>query len=241
MSRFCRRLLLLGGLAALLIGVSACREAPQPALNPQALFPVEVNDQWGYVTATGRLAITPQFERAYRFVDNRARIRSNGRFGFIDTTGSVVVRPAYSAAGQFSDGLAPVRPDSLWGFIDRTGTLVVEPRFGLDKRAQGVAPPGTAQQSGPSQVDTLLVPSSEQRYFSAGRARIRTDGAWGFISRRGAVTIAPRFAHAGPFRNGRAQVRLDDGRMGYVTPAGSLVWPTDREPPSSQPASPAPR
>ena len=226
MSHFCRRLLPLGGLALLLIVLSACREAPQPALNPQALFPVEVDDQWGYVTATGRLAIAPRFERADRFVDNRARIRTDGRFGFIDTTGSVVIPPAFPDAGRFSDGRAPVQQDSLWGFVDRTGTLVVPPRFGLDGRPSGLALPDTAHQQATShRADTLLVPSSGRQHFPAGRARIRTDGRWGFINRDGAVVISPRFAYAWPFQNGRARVRLSNGRMGYVTPAGSLVWP----------------
>lgn len=233
MSQFCRRLLPLGGLVLLLIVVSACREAPQPALNPQALFPVEVDDQWGYVTATGRLAVAPRFERTYRFVDNRARIRTSDRFGFIDTTGSVVIPPTFSDAGRFSDGLAPVRPDSLWGFIDRSGTLVVEPRFGLAGQDRRPGPSGAAQQQTASRdADTLLVPSTERRYFSEGRARIRTDGTWGFINRRGTVVISPRFAHAWPFRDGRARVRLDDGRMGYVTPTGSLVWPAAPDAPS---------
>lgn len=238
MSQFSRRLLPLGGLVLLLIVVSACREAPQPALNPQALFPVEVNDQWGYVTATGRLAINPRFERAYRFVDDRARIRTDGHFGFIDTTGSVVISPAFSNAGRFSDGRAPVQQDSLWGFIDRTGRLVVEPRFGLDGRAQGVAPPDTADQSpNASRADTVLVPSSGLQHFPAGRARIRTEGEWGFINRNGAVVISPRFAHAWPFQNGRARVRIPSGTMGYVTPAGSLVWPPDSKSSSSPPSS----
>jgi len=222
MARLPRRLLYCGLLAVLLLALPACREAPQPALDPQALFPVEENGQWGYVTATGRLAIAPQFDRAYPFVDNRALVRTNGRFGFIDTTGSVVIRPQYSAAGPFSDGRAPVRPDSLWGFIDRAGAFAIAPRFGLAAQLDTALAP-----SRPRTTDTVLVPPdfAAGRYFAEGRARIRTAGRWGYIDESGSVIIPPRFERAWPFRNGRARVRLADGRMGYVTPTGPLAWP----------------
>jgi hypothetical protein len=223
MSRLCRRLLCGGAIAALLLLFAACREAPQPALDPQALFPVEQNGQWGYVTGTGRLAIAPQFDRAYRFVDNRALVRTDERFGFIDTTGAVVIPARYAAAGHFSNGRAPVRPDSLWGFVDRAGDLAIPPRFGLSAQAGGVF-----GATGRGEADTVLVPPAvgEAPYFAEGRARIRTDGAWGFIDRSGAVVVPPRYTRAWSFRDGRARVRLADGRMGYVTPAGALVWPS---------------
>ena len=228
MARLPRRLLYCGPLAILLLVLPACREAPQPALDPQALFPVEENGQWGYVTATGRLAIAPQFDRAYRFVDNRALIRTNGRFGFIDTTGSAVIPPEYAGAGSFSEGLAPVRQDSLWGFIDRAGTMVIQPRFGLDTGTRALVSPDSGRRPrSPDGADTLLVPSgsTEGPYFAEGLARIRTHGTWGYIDRSGSVVIPLRFAQAWPFRNGRARVRLSDGRMGYVTPTGALAWP----------------
>lgn len=131
MSHLFFRLLLCTGLV--LVG-SACRDAPQPALDdkstgPKTLLPVEKTDQWGYATRYGRLIIEPQFEKAHRFVDNRALIRLEGKFGFIDTTGSVVISPTYTNARSFTEGFAPVRPDSLWGYVNRSGRLVIQPRF----------------------------------------------------------------------------------------------------------------
>jgi hypothetical protein len=238
MPRRPRCLLYFGPLAILLLVLPACREAPQPALDPQALFPVEENGQWGYVTARGRLAIAPQFDRAYRFVDNRALIRTNGHFGYIDTTGSVVIPPSYARAGFFSEGLAPIQRDGLWGFIDRAGTLVIQPRFGLDTETSALVPAdsGRRRSSPNNGADTLLVPSgfAEGSYFSEGHARIRTDRKWGYIDRSGSIVIPPRFDRAWPFRNGRARVRLGDGEMGYVTPTGTLAWPSAPESASSR-------
>jgi hypothetical protein len=221
---------------------TACREAPQPALDdpsgtPNALFPVEQNDRWGYITRDGRLAIEPQYDRAYRFVDNRALIRRDGRFGFIDTTGSTVIPAEYADAWHFSEGLAPVQRDSLWGFIDRSGDMAVDPQFNLApsvveetqhnptyRRTRIDGQVGYRNAEG----SLVIPPAFDQAwYFSEGRARIRTDGKWGYIDRSGEVVVPPRFEQAWDVRNGLARVRLPDGRMGYVTRAGTLVWPPD--------------
>jgi len=226
--------------AAVLAGVG-CRDVSQPALDDRAdpgpLFPVEQHDEWGYVTRTGSLAVEPQFDRAYRFVGNRALVRQNGRFGYVDPSGAIVVPPTFAAAHSFSDELAPVRPDSLWGFIDRTGTLVIPPQFQF-------APPTPDGPSGasslfPNAEDSVATPlpafvpptPSVPQYFSENRARIRTADGWGYLNREGIIVIAPRFAWAGDFFRGRARVHLDDGRIGYVRPDGGLVWPPDRRSP----------
>lgn len=225
-------LLLVAGLSL----VTACREVSQPALDggvpPDVLVPVEQDEAWGYARGDGTLAIAPQFERAYRFVEGRALVRRDGRYGFIDTSGAAVIPPTYAAARPFSEGRAPVRPDSLWGFVDRAGTMVIEPQFRWAARPavdslsptvpDSLAP--APQASGP----TLVPPIGPTTYFSEGRARIRRDGRWGFIDRAGEVVIPPRFARAGSFRDGLARVRFADGRTGYVTRDGTVVWPPTR-------------
>lgn len=86
--------------------LSACREVSQPALDGTAgrdvLVPVEQNGAWGYITGRGTLAIPPRFERAYRFVNNRALVRRDGRYGFIDTSGAAVIPPTFAAAASAS-------------------------------------------------------------------------------------------------------------------------------------------
>lgn len=237
-SPFLASLFVMTGLLALV----GCRDTAQPALDDtgptsETLFPVEQNDQWGYITPRGRLAIQPQFEQAHRFVNNRALVRQDRQYGFIDSTGAVVIEPTYADAWHFSEGLAPVQRDSLWGFIDRTGALVVDPQFELVPsvleetrrdsafhRIQVNGQYGYRNSSG-----TVVIPPSFDQawYFSEGRARIRDDDRWGFIDRSGNVVIEPRFAQAWDFRNGLARVRLADGRMGYVDTSDTLVWPPD--------------
>ena len=231
MSRSSRAVLLLLGPAVLLFA-AACREVSQPALNDtgrsEVLVPVEREGTWGYITGDGRLAIDPQYERAYRFVDDRALVRQDGNYGFIDTNGTLVIPPTFAEAGPFADGLAPVRPDSLWGFIDRTGTMVVEPRFRLSPSARPSLVDSVSGPAADSSPPTLVPPARSASYFAENRARIRHDGRWGYVDRSGTTVIPPRFARAGDFRNGLARVRFADGSSGYVRPDGTVVWPPDK-------------
>lgn len=227
---------------ALLAG-TGCRDVSQPALddqaNPSALFPVEHNGEWGYVTRAGSLAIEPQFDRAHSFVGDRALVRQKDQFGYVDPTGTVVIPPTFADARSFADELAPVRPDSLWGFIDRTGTVVIPPQFHVpstapDAFASSIDLNAPDSDSGTTNPDrpTYVPPSpSEPRYFAENRARIRTADGWGYVDREGTTVIPPRFEWAGDFRNGRAPVHLPDGRLGYVRPDGALVWPPGRASP----------
>jgi hypothetical protein len=191
--------------------------------------PVEQEGVWGYITGDGRLALEPRYERAYRFVNDRALVKRDGRYGFIDPNGTVVIPTTFAAAGPFSDGVAPVRPDSLWGFIDRTGTMVVAPRF---RRASSPTtdrlPPDSLSRSPADSTAPVLVPSRSASYFSDNRARIRHNGRWGYVDRTGTTVIPPRFARAGRFRDGLARVQFIDGSTGYVRPDGTVVWPPDR-------------
>ena len=222
-----RRYAVLGIITPLLC-LLGCREVSQPALDATGpLFPVEQEGAWGYITRTGDLAIEPQFDQAYRFFESRALVRENGKYGFIDTSGTFAISPTYAAAGPFSQGLAPVRPDSLWGFVDRSGTMVIAPQFAMTARGLVPNPDSTegrrsAQRTGPPRIAAPATPPS---YFSESYARVKQNGDWGYLDRRGNVAISPQFAAAGDFRNGLARVRLRNGEMGYVTPAGTRVWP----------------
>jgi len=232
MPRSLRAVVLFLGTAVLL--VAACRDISQPALDradaPGVLVPVEQKGRWGYITGDGRPAIDPQYERAYRFVGDRAVVRQNGQYGFIDPSGTLVIPPTLAAAGPFSEGLAPVRPDSLWGFIDRAGTMIVEPQFRLSPTVTDHLPStdslaGPADDSPPSAV----VPSVRlTSYFSENRARIRRNGRWGYIDRTGQTVIPPQFARAGRFRDGLARVHFPDESTGYVRPDGTVVWPPEK-------------
>ena len=244
---FCppRAVVLLPALAAVLV-LGACRDVSQPALDdseePDVLVPVEREGAWGYVTGDGRLAIEPQYDRAYRFVDDRALVRQNGRYGFIDPNGTLIIPPTFSEAGAFSGGLAPVRPDSLWGFIDRAGTMIVAPRFRLASTVAAPLPSADSLARGPSDSTrpALVPPEGPTSYFSENRARIWQGGHWGYVDRAGRTVVPPRFARAGRFRDGLARVQFNDSTRGYIRTDGTVVWPPSRANGGGPPNTPPP-
>ena len=54
------------------------------------LFPVVVNDRWGFVDKSGKLVANPQFERASAFAEGFAAVRL-GHWGYADSSGGIVV------------------------------------------------------------------------------------------------------------------------------------------------------
>jgi hypothetical protein len=94
------------------------------------LFPVDRGGKWGFIDATGKLAIEPAFEEAAYFSEGLAAVRLNGKYGYIDKTGKTVIEPQFRYAFAFREGLAWVEGDAE-GFIDKTGRIVL------------TAPPGT--------------------------------------------------------------------------------------------------
>jgi bifunctional DNA-binding transcriptional regulator/antitoxin component of YhaV-PrlF toxin-antitoxin module len=105
--------------------------------------------KYGFIDRSGRVVVSPQFDRAEKFSEGRALIgqviddksRSRDgiyggplRVGFIDPTGQVVIKPVYVDGKVFSEGLAAVAvmtadKKKVWGYIDRDGRMVITPQF----------------------------------------------------------------------------------------------------------------
>ncbi len=149
------------------------------------------------------------------FLSVLAPFEQNGKWGFKDSAGKVVIPARYEMAQEFTpDGLAAVVDDQGWAYIDARGRVVIRP---------------LAVDNGPDE-------------FSENVARFRESGKVGFFDRRGKVVIAPRFAFAQAFSEGRAAVcdgcveqkegehtSLGGGRWGYIDREGKVVIPLQYE------------
>lgn len=60
----------------------------------------------------------------------------------------------------------------------------------------------------------------EARSFSEGLAAVKQNGAWGYLDRRGAVVVRPRYTRAYDFHDGFATMRMGDKR--------GFLWRDDR-------------
>jgi hypothetical protein len=142
------------------------------------LAPAASGGKWGFIDATGKWTIDPQFERAGNFSDGLAPVVVGGRTGYIDSKGKFVVNPQYDFGDEFFEGLAVFTSAGKMGFIDTKGRVVCDAKF----LAAG--------------------------HFSDGLAQVRTEDGWGFIDRAGKMVVTPQFDSASMFQNGLALVTV---------------------------------
>jgi hypothetical protein len=168
------------------------------------LLPVRAEGNWGYIRRTGGYGITPRFNRAYSFSQDRAVVKIGnddtnygsewrGRWALIDTSGHIVdtrkqnnlepqLESIVTGGRQFSEEVILVKASNdRYGYIDQDGQWVIEPKF-LDAED-----------------------------FSHGLAPIRSDlEKWGYIDHAGAVVIPPQFDRAETFISpGLAKVQVN--------------------------------
>ena len=195
---------------------------------------LSVND-WGYVDTGGHPVIEPRFHSAGSFSHDLAPVRwiappNTLLSGVINRQGNIVVNDPFPGSlppfGQHTpsiqtwyrrgdlslgEGHVPVVQGTRRGWVDAEGTfLAADARIvSLGTFSEGLAP--------------VAVPGD-------GPAGLR----WGFADHTGNLAIEPRFAHAGPFREGLALVRDTAGRTGFVAPDGTLavqpMWLEDAQP-----------
>ena len=93
-----------------------------------------------------------------------------------------------------SEGLALARESDVLGWVDAKGELAVPLRKYEDAHS-----------------------------FSAGRARIKVDGLYGYLDETGTLKIPNIYFSATNFRHGLALVQTRDGST-YIDPEGKAVW-----------------
>lgn len=174
----------------------------------------------GYMDATGRVVIKPQFDSAFPFSEGLAQVLVGERYGYIDKTGRVVIAPQFyriyipdrlgrqhasMPPSPFHEGLAGVKLDDqgTWGYVDKAGQLIFK-----------------------TQTSHLAYP------FSEGLARLLVNHDFGFIDRTGKIVIKPDFDYAEDFSEGLAAVRVtvdqgtwSDNLWGYIDKSGQFVIP----------------
>ena len=181
------------------------------------LFRIERHGKAGFIDASGKIIIQPQFDIGWfaeeDFIEGLSPARRGENWGFVNTSGVWVIPPSFWRVEPFSEGLAAVthgiESEFSTGYVDREGKEIIRFPRGLAKAGR----------------------------FSDGLAAIRergsnTAGKMGYIDTTGAIVIPATFAHADDFHGGLAAV-IFDGQC-YVADEEGKAW---KAPPSVHPAT----
>jgi hypothetical protein len=204
--------------------------------NNNALFPVKVNNQYGFIDQTGRMVIEPKFQFAYAFSEGLAAVRFSNRWHFIDDEGDIEIdgMGSFQELRSFKNGLAPIRIQGRWGFINTRGEVVINPRFrsvtsfsedrsfvrSLDFRnwfyinKEGVELKADLAANG--------MDEHENTDFKNGRALVKDQNMYGYLNDKIETVIPINYADAKVFSDNLAAVKISD-RWAYISTDGSIA------------------
>lgn len=196
------------------------------------LFPVAVDDEWGFIDRRGELRIAPRFRRAGDFVHGLAPVRVGRSWGYIDGTGKLAIRPQFHGASELCGDFAVVyrcdKNDDKWfGVIDNHGdvrlplehekvsliegtNLALSERGGrwvLTELARGIA-----IENGASALDVVLA-------WSKGKFLV--DDAGEHLVCAGAQPVPAELAHE--LADSGLVRFVDDGLLGFMDRDGNVV------------------
>lgn len=205
--------------ASLPLGISA-----QVNESPEAdRYPIMRGDKLGFIDASGREVVAPQFGTAgdtTRFREGMANVYGNGSWGYVDGSGRFVIEPKFWWTYPFSEGLAcvllPGAPGVAgYGFVDKTGRLLIHGLKAQSEFHDGLAPVLIDEKWGYLGTDMKLrIPAQFQfaAPFSGGLAAVKLDHRWGYIDKTGTVVIRPKYDLAMAFHDGLGRVKVSAGR-----------------------------
>lgn len=167
---------------------------------PDAVYPIQKNEKWGYMNRKGDIIIPFQYDDAEDFKDGKAKAGmisgSNILYGFIDRNGQWLIQPVYQRVSYYSEGMCAVQQDEKYGYINSAGELTIAFQF------------------------------EDAGNFYEGLAAVKINGWTGFIDQTGKVVIEPRYTCAVShprFVGGIAPVFGADEKTGYINQQGEWV------------------
>ncbi len=176
-------------------------------------------ERWGYMNMKGDVVISPQYDIAFPFSDNRALVANYLNettmalnFHYINKKGEKINDKEYIDALPFSEGLAfCMEKKNKSGYIDTSGAKVLDMN-GLigNKFSEGLASfVDHSMQQGYINRDSEVIIESEYstaKEFSEGLAAVSIGTKFGYVNAKSETQIKLKFDDAKSFNCGRAFV-----------------------------------
>jgi hypothetical protein len=194
------------------------------------LEPMRHGENFGFVSASGKLQIEPRFDRALPFSDGLAAVQVGESWGFINAHGDVVIPLTFKAAYYFREGVGLVEGESGYEFIDKNAHVLAsgfEQLSGVTN--EGRIPVSRNGKHGYLDLQgRVVIPLKydDALTFFHGLAPVKKGDKWGYIDRSGREVLAFKFDEAGEFRGGLAAVRIGS-KSGFIDGGGTFAFYLD--------------
>jgi hypothetical protein len=166
-------------------------KADVPCPGEEGLSRARISDSsYVFVNKLGQQVFGKKFSNASGFNNGLAYVQEKDKYGIINNKGVYVVQPEYEKISQVWETdmeMFAVKKDGKWGFMDKSAKMVVPPTYD-EPNDEGY---------GYSDI-------------SEGLIAVKQNGKWGFIDNKGNVIIPFLYDSASLFREGRAEVELNN-------------------------------
>lgn len=181
-------------------------------------------ERYGFINKQRQWVIPPTFDDARHFSYERAMVgkriynisgnksNSSMRYGYIDKTGKQVIPFIYEKAYSF------------YKTPSHSGASIIEAKVARPQDSHLVY--CLIDKNG--KLTTPVCSEDNNFNFSAGLARVQINGKYGFINRKGAFVVTPKYSKAYSFtaKDQPASVRnAISGKWGFINQRGKVVLP----------------
>jgi hypothetical protein len=201
----------------------------------EKLYPVAVQNLWGYIDKTGSIRITPQFLYGGPFSEGLAAVKcTDGSVAIINPSGAILRQFNYAGILSFKNGRARfIVAEGKMGFMNTNGDTIIAPD--LDTATvdydEGLTIATRNQEDIVFDINGNVVKTypigSFQSVFSSGLAAKTENEAGdliGYIDTNFEWVIPPQFEIARVFSENKAFVRSTVGEGFYIDCAGKRVF-----------------
>lgn len=199
-----------------------------------------LEDQWGYATPNGEVAIATKYLDAYSFMSGGAalvNVSKKDGWKVIDPTGKVISLglskfAPKTFAGWFSKendfDLQLIISDKKLGYVSANGKLIIDVEYDRLSEFKGdfaIGEIGSTSYIISKNGDRKKVNVDAERvaYVINGLAPFEKNKLFGFINENGDVVIEPQFKNVGYFEGETAWARTADNLIGFINRKGEWV------------------
>lgn len=198
----------------------------------EGLAAVRVEGRYGFIDTSGKIVITPRFQRTGSFVGGYAEIRLDHASGIINRSGGLVVPPGFRRIIPFGGDsfiAEPLRDKQRPPSFGNRGSAISDALFGLN--GAGLYHPRKGWLS-EQNLKFSRFDESGRGLVWAGQRIASHEDLWGLMRSDGTWQVTPRYQHVQSLNETHAVVAARPGdasspeqRAGAVDRDGRLVVP----------------